>query len=109
MSATISETPTDAEIMGTLHKLEMDNASPDSVNADAINCIRWLQAGLAAANSDLDTKRSMIETLTEGRGISDDDLWAVLRNERDKLRKENAQLKDALDDAERERQEGPIL
>lgn len=92
----MTDTPTKAEIKATLKRL--DHAGQESgLCADAAKCIRWLQAGVGAAELDCETKRGAIDALTEGRGLPDDDLWAALKRERDDLRKIVAKLPKTAD------------
>lgn len=96
MSTTISDTPTDAEIRSVLYRLDAATIDvADSLAASAAKCIRWLQAGQSAAELDVETKQHAIDALTENRGLSDDDLWAAMKLERDQLREANAVLLEA--------------
>ncbi len=80
------DTPTDAEIMQTLAMIDKGNsgsAYADNLFVRAASAIRWLQAGKAAAEAECETKADVIQTLTDGKGIDNEELWSLLETQRD--------------------------
>ena len=94
----ISDTPTEAQIKTTLRALDIAaiNGIRYPLFDDAAKVIRWLQVCVSGANHDAEARRVAIEALTEGRGLDDEGLWAMLKEERDAAKARVAELERQL-------------